>query len=81
MVGQARLLAVTAPDPFKARAIILAARRANPTIDTVVRTHTDDERTYLERLRVGMAVMGERELANTMARYALRSGESPGLPV
>ncbi len=81
MVGQARLLAVTAPDPFKARAIILAARRANPTIDTVVRTHTDDERTYLERLRVGMAVMGERELANTMARYALRSGASPGLPV
>jgi monovalent cation:H+ antiporter-2, CPA2 family len=76
-VERARLLAVTAPDPFKARAIISVARRANPTIDTVVRTHSDDERTYLERLNVGMAVMGERELANAMARYAL---QSCGLP-
>ena len=72
-VGRARLLAVTAPDPFKARAIISVARRANPTIDTVVRTHTDEERKYLERLDVGLAVMGERELANTMARYAVQS--------
>jgi CPA2 family monovalent cation:H+ antiporter-2 len=75
-VDRARLLAVTAPDPFKARAIITAARRANPTIDTVVRTHSDEERAYLERLEVGMAVMGERELANTMARYAVQSLES-----
>jgi CPA2 family monovalent cation:H+ antiporter-2 len=72
-IGRARLLVVTAPDPFKARAIISAARRANPAIDTVVRTHSDDERTYLERLNVGLAVMGEREMAQAMARYALRS--------
>ena len=72
-VGQARLLAVTAPDPYKARAIISVARQANPTIDIVVRTHSEDERTHLERLKVGLAVMGERELANTMARYALQS--------
>jgi CPA2 family monovalent cation:H+ antiporter-2 len=75
-VASARLLAITAPDPFKARAIISVARRANPTIDTVVRTHSEDERAYLERLKVGMAVMGERELANTMARYALQSSRS-----
>jgi Kef-type K+ transport system membrane component KefB len=78
-VASARLLAVTAPDPFKARAIISVARRANPTIDTVVRTHSEDERAYLEHLKVGMAVMGERELANTMARYALQSSRSPRL--
>ncbi|MGH7562875.1 MAG: NAD-binding protein, partial [Gemmatimonadota bacterium] len=72
-VRQARLLVVTAPDPFKARAIITTARRVNPDIDTVVRTHSDDERDYLEALQVGMAVMGERELARTMASYALHS--------
>jgi CPA2 family monovalent cation:H+ antiporter-2 len=72
-IGRARLLIVTAPDPFKARAVITAAREINPVIDTVVRTHTDDERAYLERLEVGMAVMGERELAEAMARYAVRS--------
>ena len=72
-VGRARLLVVAAPGPYKARAIISVARRANPLIDTVVRTHTDDERTYLEGLNVGRAVMGERELAQTMARYAVES--------
>ncbi len=76
-VTRACLLAVTAPDPFKARAIITAARRANPTIDTVVRTHSDDERTYLEHLNVGSVVMGERELANAMARYAVQSCGAP----
>jgi CPA2 family monovalent cation:H+ antiporter-2 len=72
-IADARLLIVTAPDPYKARAIITAARLVNPGIDTVVRTHSESERVYLERMQVGMAVMGERELANAMARYALTS--------
>jgi len=72
-VKDACLLVVTAPDPFKARAVIVAARRVNPGLDTVVRTHSDDERAYLEKLGVGEAVMGERELARAMSRYALRS--------
>jgi CPA2 family monovalent cation:H+ antiporter-2 len=72
-VADARLLVVTAPDPYKARAIISAARQANPGIDTVVRTHSHKEREYLEKLNVGKAVMGEWELANAMARYALHS--------
>jgi CPA2 family monovalent cation:H+ antiporter-2 len=71
-VKKARLLIVTAPDPYKARAVIKVARLSNPEIDTVVRTHSDREREYLERLEVGDAVMGEREVARTMARYALR---------
>ena len=71
-VKGARLLIVTAPDPYKARAVIKVARLANPEIDTVVRTHSDREREYLERLEVGDAVMGAREVARTMARYALR---------
>ncbi len=72
-VKDACLLVVTAPDPYKARAVIVAARRINPGVDTVVRTHSDNERAYLEKLGVGAAVMGERELAQAMARYALRS--------
>jgi CPA2 family monovalent cation:H+ antiporter-2 len=72
-VRQARLLVVTAPDPYKARAVITAARQMNPAIDTVVRTHSDEEREYLEGLEVGLAVMGERELARAMVEYALES--------
>jgi monovalent cation:H+ antiporter-2, CPA2 family len=68
---RARLIIVTAPDPFQARAVVEQARRLNPTIASVVRTHSEEERAYLERAGVDMAVMGERELARTMARFAL----------
>ena len=74
----ARLLVVTAPDAFQARAAIELARRVQPEIDIVVRTHSDSERTYLEGKNVGKAVMGEHELAEAMARYALeRLGRRP----
>ncbi len=73
----ARLLVVTAPDPFQARAVIDLARRINPGIDIVVRTHSDGEREYLEGKNVGKAVMGESELADAMARYALERFTTP----
>ncbi len=70
-VKEARLLVVTAPNPFQARAAIELARRIHPEIDIVVRTHSDAESEYLEKANVGKAVMGEHELAEAMARYAL----------
>jgi CPA2 family monovalent cation:H+ antiporter-2 len=69
----ARVLVVTAPDPFHARQIIDIARRINPTLSTVVRTHSEAEQAFLEGRNVGFVVMGERELALSMARYALSS--------
>jgi CPA2 family monovalent cation:H+ antiporter-2 len=75
--GRARMIIVTAPDPFQARAVVEQARRLNPSIASVVRTHSEEERAYLERAGVGMAVMGERELARTMARHALEVVASP----
>jgi CPA2 family monovalent cation:H+ antiporter-2 len=76
-MAEARLLVGTAPEPFTARAIIMEARKANPAVDIVVRTHTDEERQYLEGMQVGQAVMGERELARAMADYALESCGAP----
>ncbi|HVH13857.1 MAG TPA: cation:proton antiporter, partial [Longimicrobium sp.] len=67
---RARLLVVSAPDPFQARLILDHARKVNPDIDTVVRTHSDEERAHLERTGVGRAVVGERELALAIIRYA-----------
>src|SRR5262249_47342124 len=66
-IAHARLLVVTAPEPFQARQIVSVARRANPEIDCMVRTHTAEEQAYLERLAVGRVVMGEHELALRMA--------------
>jgi monovalent cation:H+ antiporter-2, CPA2 family len=68
----ARVLIVTAPEPFHARQVVSLARQINPDVDTVVRTHTSADQAYLERLGVGLVVMGERELAFGMTRYALR---------
>ncbi|HEY7768886.1 YbaL family putative K(+) efflux transporter [Longimicrobium sp.] len=67
---RARLLVVSAPDAFQARLILDHAGKVNPGIDTVVRTHSDEERAHLERRGVGRAVMGERELALAIIRYA-----------
>ena len=68
---RARLLIITTPDPFQTRQVLTQARQLNPAIDTVVRTHGAAEQAYLERAGVSRAVHGERELAASMARYAL----------
>ncbi len=70
---RARLLAVATPDPYQAREIIQLARKANPAIDIVLRTHGVGEERYFHRLGVGRTVMGERELALAMTHYALLS--------
>jgi CPA2 family monovalent cation:H+ antiporter-2 len=67
----AKLLVVTAPDPFHVRQVIEIARQVNPGIGTVVRTHSVAEQGYLEALGVGRAIMGERELALGMVHYAM----------
>jgi len=76
-LADARMLIVTASDPYKIRAIINVARQVNPGIDTVVRTHSAREREYLERMNVGLAVMGEQELANAIARHAMKALRDP----
>lgn len=75
----ARLLAVATPDELLARQIIELARTVNSTIDTVVRTHSEEGKGVLERMQVGMAVMGETELAHAMVRYVQRDVEDEPL--
>ncbi|MDF1504766.1 YbaL family putative K(+) efflux transporter [Roseisolibacter sp. H3M3-2] len=69
---RARLVVVAAPDAFQTRAILALARRLNPGVDVVVRTHSDEEREFLETHGAGRALVGERELAVSLTRYALR---------
>jgi len=72
-IERAHTLVIAAPGAFHARRIIEIARRVNSRIDIVARTHSEAEQRYLEKQGVSMAVMGERELALGMTRYALRS--------
>ncbi len=69
---RARVLIVAIPDPVSARQIVEHARRVNPWLDIVVRTHSDAERELLRERGVNEAVVGELELALEMSRHALR---------
>ena len=70
-LARARMLVIAAPGTYQAREILSRARRINPGIEVVARTHSEAEQRLLEQQGVGLALMGERELALGMARYAL----------
>jgi CPA2 family monovalent cation:H+ antiporter-2 len=77
-LDSARLLIITTPDPFQTRQVLTLARQLNPSIDTIVRTHGAAEQAYLERAGVSHVVLGEQELAMSMAGYALERLASSG---
>ncbi len=70
---RARLIVVATPQGYQTRRVLDLARQINPSIDTAVRTHSEAEVAHLERQGVGLAIMGERELAFGLMDYALRS--------
>jgi CPA2 family monovalent cation:H+ antiporter-2 len=70
-VERARLLILAIPQGFQKRRIIELARQANPHIETAVRTHRASEVAYLKDQGVGIAIMGRREVAFGLLRYAL----------
>jgi CPA2 family monovalent cation:H+ antiporter-2 len=72
-VMNARLVVVATPDSFQARRIVELARKLNPVVDVVVRTHSANEIHTLEELGANRVVMGERELARGMLEFSLRS--------
>ena len=72
-VNHARLLIVAAPRGFQTQRILDIAKETNPGIDTAVRAHSVGELGLLERQNVGIAIMGEWELALGLVDYAFRS--------
>ncbi|HYG86585.1 MAG TPA: YbaL family putative K(+) efflux transporter [Azospirillum sp.] len=70
---RARLIVVATPEGYQTRRVLELARQINPGIDTAVRTHSEAEVAHLEKQGVGVAIMGERELALGLMDYALRS--------
>ncbi len=69
----ARLLILAAPGAYQSRQVLELSRRVNPSLDTVVRTHSGTEQAYLDAMGVGRTVLGEREIAHAMSHYALVS--------
>ena len=70
-IARARMLVIATPDIARAHTMIDTARRLNPSIDVVVRTHSDDEADLMRRDKVGGVFMGEHELARGMIGHIM----------
>jgi CPA2 family monovalent cation:H+ antiporter-2 len=77
-VVQARWLFIAIPEAFEAGQIAEQARKANPKIEIIARAHYDDEIEHLMKHGADHVIMGEREIAAGMVKYAL--GQGAGLP-
>jgi CPA2 family monovalent cation:H+ antiporter-2 len=72
-IARASVLIIATSDTFHVRTMIEIARALNPDIETVVRTHSEEEAELLRRDNAGMVFMGEQELAQGMARHVLQT--------
>lgn len=70
-IARARMLVIATPDTFSVRRMIEIARTLNPGVETVVRTHSEEEAALLQRENAGKVFMGEHELALGMTRHVL----------
>ena len=70
-VHRAQLLVIATPDTFQARKMLEIARTLKPDVETLVRTHSDEEAELLRKDQAGMVFIGEHELALGMTRQIL----------
>lgn len=68
----ARLIVLTLPDGPQARRIAGLVKKLNPALEIIVRVHDDTDAQHMEKLGIGLAVMGEREIALGLSAYALQ---------
>jgi len=78
-IARAGMLVIATPDTFHVRKMVEIARALNPTIETVVRTHNEEEAELLNNEKVAKVFLGEHELALGMTHHVLnRMGASRG---
>ena len=70
-VARARILIIAIPDHVRVRRIMDLARKLNPLVELVVRTHSDEEHEFLDQERLATVFMGEQELATAMADHVM----------
>jgi monovalent cation:H+ antiporter-2, CPA2 family len=77
-IARAKMLVIATPDTFHVRTMIEIARALNPSIESIVRTHSETEADLLRSENAGQVFVGERELAQGMARYVVGRFEEAG---
>ncbi len=76
-VARASMLVIATPDTLDVRAMVEVARRLNPGIEVVVRTHSEQEAELLAGDGIGTIFLGEHELAQGMTRHVLSRLATP----
>jgi monovalent cation:H+ antiporter-2, CPA2 family len=71
-VHRAAILVIATPDTLNVRKMVEIARTVNPRIETVVRTHSEDEAVLLAKDNAGKIFLGEHELAVGMTQHVLQ---------
>ena len=79
-VARARVLVVATPDAMNVRQMIETARTLNPTIQTVIRSHNEQEAKLLTQETAATVFLGEHELAQAMARDVVQRAVSMAAP-
>jgi len=70
-IHRARVLVIATPDTLNVRRMIEIARTLTPRIETVVRTHSEEEAALLEKETAGKIFLGEHELAQSIIQHVL----------
>ncbi|QET02107.1 MULTISPECIES: YbaL family putative K(+) efflux transporter [Cupriavidus] len=70
-IANAALLVVATANPLDVRQMANIARALNPTIEIVLRTHSEEESALLNKEGVGKVFFGEEELAKGMSGHVL----------
>ncbi len=70
-VLNAAMLVIATPDLLHVRQMVDTARRVNPGIEVVLRTHSEGEVQFLRSEKLGAVFFGEEELAKGMTRHIL----------
>ncbi|RVT96152.1 Kef family K(+) transporter [Rhodovarius crocodyli] len=70
-IAQAAMLVVATPDTLGVRQMADTARKLNPQIEIVLRTHSEEESELLRGDGTGTVFFGEEELAKGMTHHVL----------
>ena len=65
------MLVIATSDTFNVRKMVGIARRLNPGIEILMRSHDEDEARLFETDALGKVFVGEHELALGMTRHIL----------
>lgn len=71
-ITHASLLIAASSNSFHVRNMIEIARKLNPKIETVIRTHNEEEAELWTKENIGKIFLSEQQLASGMADYVLQ---------